>query len=103
LEARQSMNNLELHLARQTHRKAVHVDLVNVAALGLEINLMALAPGEADDLVFERRAVARANTSNLSVEKRRLVDVLGHKLPHALVGVNEIARHLHHVDRFGEK
>ena len=60
-EARQRVHELGLHVARQAHREAVDVDLARVDPFRLEKNLVALLVGEADDLVLERRAVARTD------------------------------------------
>ena len=85
------MNEIGLHVARQAHREAVDVDLARVEALRLEKDLMTLLVGESDDLVFERRAVARTDSANLPVEERRLTDVRADEIAHAIVGVQQIA------------
>jgi hypothetical protein len=97
------VHDLELHVCRQTHRKPIQVDLVNVAPLRLEINLVALTLREPHDLVFERWAVARPDTLNLPVEQWRLVDVCQDDVAHAIVGVRQIARCLRDRNRLGEK
>ena len=49
-----------LGLRRQRGRNAVRIDGRIVDALGFEKDLMAVAVGEADDLVLDRRTIARA-------------------------------------------
>ena len=61
LEPWQRVNQIGLHLARQTHREPVDINLARVDAFGLEKDLVPLLVGEPDDLVFERRAVARTD------------------------------------------
>ena len=75
LEAGQRANDVVLDVARQRHRKAVDVDLVDVEPFRLEIDLVPLAIREPHDLVFERRTVARTDAVNLAVEERTLIDV----------------------------
>ena len=82
-EPGQRVHELLLNLRRETHRKPVHVDLVDVEPFGLEEDLVALAMREPHDLVFERRAVARTDPGDLAVEERRLVDVRAHEVVHA--------------------
>src|SRR4051794_21502768 len=74
LEAGKRAHEILLDIARQTHRKAVHVDFAGRNALGFEIDLVAFAIREPNDLVLERRAVARANTADLTIEQRRAID-----------------------------
>src|SRR5690606_6322482 len=73
------MDDALLDVARQAHRAAVDVDLIDVDAFWLEEDLVALLVGEAHDLVFERGAVARPDSRNLPVVERRAVDVLPHE------------------------
>ena len=53
------LQNFELHVLRKRSRNTVRIDGVVVQAFGLEENLMAFAVAELDDLVLDRRAVAR--------------------------------------------
>ena len=62
-EARQRVHEIRLHVARQAHREAVDVDLARVEPFRLEKNLVPLLVGEADDLVLERRTVARTDAA----------------------------------------
>ena len=52
-EARQRVDNRVLHVARQTHRQSVDVDLVDVHAFRLEEDLVPFLVGEPHDLVLE--------------------------------------------------
>ena len=61
LQARQGVNQFELHVSRQAHRVAVQIDLVDVQTLRLEEQVMALPVGKPHHLVFERRAIARTD------------------------------------------
>ena len=91
LEPRQRVHEIRLNVARQAHREAVDVDLARVHAFRLEKNLVPLLVREADDLVFERRAIPRTDAANLPVEQRRPVDVRAHEIAHAIVRVQQIA------------
>ena len=66
----------QLHVDRQRSAHAVDVDLVRVQALGLEEELVLFLVGKLDDLVFDRRAVARPDRLNLPAVHGRAVDVL---------------------------
>ena len=55
--------------------------------------------GKPDDLVLERRAVARTDAANLPVEQRRAVDVRAHDRSHAIVRVQQVAVDLRPTDR----
>src|SRR5437773_6494311 len=88
------MNNLLLHVARETHREAVDVDLASANAFRLEKNLMAFLVREPHDLVFERRTISRANSLDLAIEQRRACDVPANKLVDALRGVHEMTVNL---------
>ena len=61
LEAGDRVQNCKLHFDRQRCAHAVDVDLVRVQAFGLEEELVRRLVGKLDDLVFDRRAVARAD------------------------------------------
>ena len=74
--ARNGVQHLELHRRRQRRRQAVDVQLVRVVSLGLEEELMPLRRGKLDDLVFDRRAVARTARRDRAAVHRRLADVL---------------------------
>ena len=60
LETRDGGDQRRLRLGRQRGRNAVGIDGRIVDALRLEEDLMALPIGEADHLVFDRGAIARA-------------------------------------------
>src|SRR5690349_16584385 len=97
------MNELLLHVARERHREAVHVNLARIQAFRLEEDLVPFFVREADDLVFERWAVPRTDAVNLPVEQRRAIDVCAHEIADAIVGVKQKARGLWPVDRAGQK
>ena len=79
-----------LNVGRKAHREAVDVDLVHVQPFGLEEDLVPLAVRKPHDLVFERRAVPRADPLNLAVEERRQVDVRANEVVDAIGGVEQM-------------
>jgi hypothetical protein len=93
-QARKGMNQFQLYVARQRHRKSVDVDLVDIESLRFEIHLVPLPIGEAHDLVLERRAIPGTNPLDLAVEQRTLPDVPSNKIANAIVGVNQPAADL---------
>jgi hypothetical protein len=56
----------QLHLHGERGGHAVDVDFVGVQAFGLEEELVLRLVGKLDDLVFDRRAVARADAFDLA-------------------------------------
>src|SRR5437762_7059830 len=62
---------------------------------------MALAMWKPHHLVFERRTVARADSPNLAVEKRRSIDVAADEFVNAIGRVQNVAVDLRAFDRFG--
>jgi hypothetical protein len=85
------MNERLLYLSRQRHRESIHINLVDVEAFGFQVQLMSLTLREPHDLVFERRAVPRADAVNLPVVKRTPVDVLANEIAHTIVRVQQPA------------
>src|SRR5438093_12665488 len=61
-ESWQRVNEIGLHLAGQTRRESVDVNLAGVQAFRLEKDLMPFLVGESHDLVFERRAIQRSDS-----------------------------------------
>ena len=98
LETWKRMHEVRLHIPRQAHREAVDIDLRRVEPFGFEENLMPFLVREPDDLVLERRAVARPDAANLSVEQRRAVEVRAHQVADAIVGVQQMAVNLWATD-----
>ena len=64
---------------------------------------MALAVREPHDLVLERRAVARADAADLTVEERRLADVLPHELVDPVRRVQQVTINLLAADLVGRE
>jgi hypothetical protein len=56
-----SAPDCQLHIERQAGGNAVGVEFVGLQAFGLDEDLVRILVGEAVDLVFDRRAVARAD------------------------------------------
>src|SRR6185436_7413322 len=79
-------------------RKAIDVDLVDVAALGLEKDLMALAVRKAHHLVLERWAIPWTDALDLTVEQRRLRNALPNELVDPFGGVQQITADLLALD-----
>ncbi len=80
-----------LHLGGERGGDAVRVDGRVVEALGLEEDLMALLVGEADDLVLDGGAVARAHALDMAAIHGRAVEVRADDLVGAGVGVGDAA------------
>jgi hypothetical protein len=97
------MNDGLLRVAGKTHRAAVDIDLVDVEALRLEVNLMALFVGKAHHLVLERRAIPGADAGDLSVVQGRTRDVLAHDGVCAIGRVQNVTRDLRTRERPCEK
>jgi hypothetical protein len=60
-QARDRSQERLLDLGRQRGRDAIWIDRVVIEAFGLEEDLVGRAVGEADDLVLDRGAIARAD------------------------------------------
>ena len=73
LEALDAAHERLLHVERQAGRNAVRVDLVRVEAFRLDEDLVRRLVGEADDLVFDRGAIPRADAFDDAGEHRRTV------------------------------
>src|SRR3569623_502509 len=65
LEAGDRADERELDVERQRRRDPVRIDLRRVDALGLEVDLVAVFVRKPDDLVLDRRAVARPGALDL--------------------------------------
>src|ERR1700728_1514368 len=76
LKARNRGDHGALDVFRQRCRDAVRIDGGIVEALRLQKNLMPVALAEANDLVLDRRTIARAATLDLAGIHRRTVHVL---------------------------
>ena len=83
-----------LHLHRQRSGHAVDVDLVRVQSLRLEKELVLRLVGELDDLVLDRRAIARPDALDLPGIHRRAVDVLADQPQRLRRGERDVAAHL---------
>ena len=103
LEPRNRRHQRALRLRRQRSRNAVRIDGGVVDALGLEEDLMALAIGEAEDLVLDRWTIARP-----SARDRAGIDGGAMRIrPHDAVGLlrraGDVARKLRRGDRCGQR
>ena len=84
----------ELHLDGQRGAHAVDVDLVGVEALGLEEELVMRLVGKLDDLVFDGRAVARADGLDLAGVHGRAMHVFADDAKRLRRGVGDVAADL---------
>src|ERR1700730_3954251 len=83
-----------LDVERQTGGYAVRVDLVSIETLGLDENLMRRPVGEAHDLAFHRRAIARSHALDQTREHGRALAGGANDVVGALVGGRDVAGHL---------
>src|ERR1043165_1996353 len=93
-QAPHGVENLALHVNRQTRRHAVNVDFVRIDTLRLKHNLVTILVMKLHYLVFNRRAVTRANTLDLATVERRAVDIRANELVDLLVGMRDVAANL---------
>ena len=98
-EAGNRLQDRQLHFDRQRSAHAVDVNLVRVQAFGFEEELVHFLVGELDDLVFDRRAVARADRLNLPAVHGRAVHVLADDAMRLGRGVGDVAGDLRVVMR----
>ena len=74
-QARNGRDQRALDVLRQRGRNAVRIDRVIVEPFRLQENLVAVALAEADDLVLDRRAIARAAARDLAGIHRRTMHI----------------------------
>jgi hypothetical protein len=91
------LHQFQLHRVRQTGGDAVRIQLLGVQTLRLDEHLVAVLVGEANHLVFDRRAVARTGTLDLAGVHRRLVQVRADQLVRLLGGPGDVAQALPRV------
>ena len=77
LEAWDGLEERMLHVLGQRGRDAVRIDGVVVETLRLEKDLVAAALLEADDLVFDRGTIARADALDGAGVHRRAIEIGG--------------------------
>ncbi len=94
LESRHRVEELELHGDGQGSGQAVHVQLGGIEPFGFQEDLMALGLGELDDLILDRRTVARPAPADRAAVQRRLFQVALNDLLHFCAGPGDPARHL---------
>ena len=101
VEAGDGVDDLPLHLHGQRGGHAVDVDLVGVEAFGLEEELVLGLVGKLDDLVFDGRAIARADALDLAGIHGRAMDVLADDAERLRRGEGDVAADLRLDDLFG--
>ena len=94
LQAGDGRDHGELHVDGQRGAHAVDVDLVRVQAFGLEEDLVDGLVGKLDDLVFDGRAVARADGLDLSAVHGRAMNVFADDAARFFRGEGDVAGHL---------
>jgi hypothetical protein len=97
LEAGNGAEKGVLDLDRQTGGAAVDIIFVGVATLGFEEDLVTFFIGEADNLIFEGRAIARANSFDLSAVERAFIEVGPDDIGSLRGGVGDVTGNLFHV------
>src|ERR1043166_7243618 len=103
LESRDHPDQILLHFRRKRGRKSVEVNLVSVVTLGLQEELVARLIGKFNDLVFDRRAIARPDAFDLSGIKRRLGYICTNRVVHLFSCVTDVAVDLLLVETIGRK
>ena len=68
LQTGNSLHELQLDMRRQCGAHALHIHLVRAASLRLDEELVSVLVGKAHQLRLDRRAVARADALNKTVE-----------------------------------
>ena len=87
-------NRFNLNVKRQRGRNAIRVDLVGRQALGLEKDLVRILVSESIHLVFDARAIARADAFDHPLEHRAAIEAATDDFMGARIGVGDPARHL---------
>src|SRR5271170_3110 len=87
-----------LNVDRQAGRHPIYVNLVSIQALWLQKNLMAILIGKLDDLILNRRTVARTNPFNLTAVQRRSRNILANDRVSFLRRVGNVAGNLGPID-----
>src|SRR3982750_3088352 len=85
------MHEIDLGIEGQAGRNAVRIEFVGCQSLGLDKDLMARLAGEAMNLVFDRRTVARSNALDNAGEHRRAVERAADDVVCPLVGMRDPA------------
>ena len=98
LEARDGGEEGELHIFGERGRDAVRIDGVVVETFRLEEDLMPLALLEAHHLVFDGRAIARADALDVAGVHRRAGEVRGDDGVGRFRGVGDVAGDLRRGD-----
>src|SRR5437660_2476268 len=88
------MHELELHVERQAGGDAIRVKLVGRETFRLDEDLVARLAGEPMDLVFNGRAIARADTLDHPGEHGRAIERAANHLVRALIRVRDPAGQL---------
>ena len=93
-EARYALKSLNLHIHRQTRRKAIQVKLVSFHSLGFKKQRVVVTVGEGYKLSFDARAVTRTDTLDLAIVEWGVGQSRTQHLVHLGVGVGSPARQL---------
>ena len=101
IEAGNGVHDLPLHFHGQRSGHAVDVDLVGVEAFGLEEELVLRLVRELDDLVFDGRAVARADALDAAGVHGRAMDIFADEAQRLRRGEGDVATDLRLNDLLG--
>ena len=74
LQSADLMQRLDLYLIRQRRREPVDIELVSVAPLGFEKELVLLLAGEGAQLILDAGTITGTDTVYRAVEQRRTVE-----------------------------
>ena len=94
LHAFHRADEFELYVERQAGGDAVGVELVGREAFGFEVDLVRRLVGEAVNLVFDGRTIARTDAFDDAGVHGRPVESAADDIVGAFVGVSDPARHL---------
>ena len=101
LKTHNGPDELILNLIGKGSRDPIHIVLPSVKSLGLQEDLVAIFLCKLDDLVFNRRAVARPCALNSPGIHRRFVQIVANHIVRPGVRVGRPARYLFHVEHIG--
>ena len=87
-------DNLHLHIERQAGGDAIRVNFVRGQSFRFEEDLMLVTIGKAHHFVFDRRAVAWADTFDHASVHWATIEVIADHVMGFLIGMRDVTRHL---------
>src|SRR5699024_7582743 len=94
LEAGNGVHQRLLRVKTETGGNAVRINLAHGQTFGLDEDLMRRLVRKTHDLVFDGRAITRADTLDIAGINRRLRQMRTNNVVRALVGVSNVATDL---------